>query len=93
MKKSKKWAENEFFLPFSLQMFAVGRLAVYIGVHQRDNVQGSRAIPAQQVLQETIIQGTSKLPIYMKQHMETTTSALQAQVAELCRWLEKHIKQ
>ncbi len=29
----------------------------------------------------------------MKQHMETTTSALQAQVAELCRWLEKHIKQ
>jgi hypothetical protein len=33
-KKSKKWAENEFFLPFSLQMFAVGRLAVYIGVHQ-----------------------------------------------------------
>ena len=29
----------------------------------------------------------------MKQNMETTTSALQAQVTELCRWLEKHIRQ
>ena len=53
---------------------------------------GSRAIPAQQVLQETIIQGTSKLPIYMQQNMETTTSALPERVLYLCRWLEKHIK-
>ena len=37
-KKSKKWAENEFFLPFSLQMFAVGRLAVYIGHRVRQQI-------------------------------------------------------
>ena len=34
----KKWAGNEFFLPISFQMFAVGCLAVYIGHRVRQQI-------------------------------------------------------